>query len=164
MPMDVQDMGLPELSKTHSSLTRAGRERRGDGNGLNSPGAGCPLSSPGIRTKVGFSPLPAYLCQWFDVVQGTPGSPLECGSQNSSHKGACEICKRKWERPYLHSRYEQAEDLYQGSTPPLLPLVHLSFLPLPPPCCSRHPSQLEEENISKAYSLWDQGPGQTYGL
>lgn len=28
--MDVQDMGLPELSKTHSSLTGAGRERKGN--------------------------------------------------------------------------------------------------------------------------------------
>lgn len=161
---DVQDMCLPELSKTHSSLTEAGRERRGDGNGLYSPGARCPLSPPGIRTELGVSPLPAHLRQWFDVVQGTPGSPLECGSQNSSSQGACEICKTKWERPYLHSRYEQTEDLYQGSTLPLPPLVPPSFLPLPPPCCACQPSQMEEENTSKACGLWDQGPGQTCRL
>lgn len=73
---DVQDMRLPELSKTHSSLTGVGRERRGDGNGLYSPGAGCPLSPPGIRTEVGFSPLPAHLRQWFDVVQRNTRIPL----------------------------------------------------------------------------------------
>lgn len=110
--MDVQDMCLSELSKTHSSLTGAGRERKGDGNSLYPPWSECPLSPPGIRTEVGFSPSLAHL-----RLQRTPGSPSECGSQNSSHQGTCEICKTKWEISYLHSRYEQAEDLYQGSTP-----------------------------------------------
>lgn len=161
---DVQDMRLPELSKTHSSLTGVGRERRGDGNGLYSPGAGCPLSPQVSEQRWGsVRCLPTYASglMW---CKGTPGSPLECGSQNSSSQGACEICKTKWERPYLHSRYEQAEDLFLGSTLPFPPLVPPSFLPLPPPCCACQPSQMEEENTSKACSLWDQGPGQTCRL
>lgn len=148
-------LGLPELSKTHSSLTRAGRERRGNATACIPLGQSAPLGPPGIRAEVRFSLLLAHLCQWFDVVQGAPGSPSECGSQNSSCQGTWEICKTKWERSYLHSRYEQAEDLCQGSTPS------------PPsigPCCACQPSLLEEENTSKACSLWDQGPGQTCGL
>lgn len=74
--MDVQDMGLPELSKnTQLSHWSRPREKR-KCNSLYPPGAECPLGPPGIRAEVGFSLLLAHLCQWFDVVQGTPGSPL----------------------------------------------------------------------------------------
>lgn len=62
MPMDVQDMGLPELSKTHSSLTRAGRERRGNATaciplGQSAPGPPRHQSRSGVQS-VACPPMP----------------------------------------------------------------------------------------------------------